>query len=221
MTDDQAGVETEEVANPQEAVEEQNDQQYNWNQARETMAEQKKRLEELEERNQTYQQQLAVFQNYMSNSQMQKQVQSEPEISDDDVLTGADLKKVLQAKENQINSQLTKYQRELAAMRLKSKYQDYDNVVGNTLKLAQTDTELAEALTSSSNPGLLAYHIGKSFEKKAEASRDAQRMVENASKPKSLSQAQTGTSGLSKTDYFLNMSDSDFEKHIAKVKFGA
>ena len=227
------GVTQENVADSQPAEPEaqQSSQEINWQKANETMAEQKRRLEELEQRNQTYQQQLGVFQNYMSQMQQQSSQQSQSpldRISEDDVITGGEFKAALQSmmqeKEQSFQQKLAQYEQQMSVMQMKAQYPDYDNVVRETVKMAEQNPALAEAIRSSSNPHLLAYQLGKANTgNSAMASRqveEARRMVENSQKPGSLAGATGGGGALSKADFIMNMSDQDFENHVAKVKRG-
>ena len=227
MTDNPGVQET--VAESQPAtpeVEAQQSQEMNWQAAQQTMAEQKQALEQLKQQNQTYQQQLGVFQNYM-NQQQASASQSSPldSISDDDVITGGEMKRAMQSmlseKERVFQEQMEAQKSQLAVMNLRSQYPDYENVVGNTLKMAENNPELAEAIRTSSNPALLAYQLGKATAPQAnQQAAQAQRIVENSQKPGSATHAATGGSALSKVDYFMDMSDADFEAHVGKVKRG-
>lgn len=223
---------TEEAAAPQAEPQEaqQSNQEVNWQAAQQTMAEQKTALEEAQRQNQTYQQQLNVFQNYMNQQQQQQVAQPAAApmdtFSDDDVMTGADMKRALgsmmEQKEQQFQKKLEEQQSQLAVMGMRSQYSDYDQVVQNAIKMAETNPELAEAIRTSSNPGLLAYQLGKAHAPQAnEQAAAAKRIVENSQKPGSASQAATGGSALSKVDFFSDMSNQEFESHIAKVKRGA
>ncbi len=229
MTEENAGVQ-EVVAEPQAETQsnEQSNQEMNWQAAQQTMAQQKQALEEAQRQNQTYQQQLNVFQNYMNQQQQQPAQAASPmdSFSDDDVITGADMKRALGSmmaeKEKQFQTELEQQKSQLAVMSLRSQYSDYDQSVQSAVKMAETNPELAEAIRTSSNPGLLAYQLGKAHgAQTSEQAATAKRMVENAQKPGSSSQAATGGSALSKVDYFMDMSDKDFEKHIASIKRGA
>jgi|DEB0MinimDraft_3_1074331.scaffolds.fasta_scaffold43466_2 hypothetical protein len=222
---DQEGVQ-EVVAEPQAEQEapEQDSQQINWQRANETMAQQKKRLDELEQQNRMFQQQQMLYQ---QQAQAAKQSTASPldSIADDDIVTGAEFKgtmsKLLQAEKQQFESALQQQQRELKTLSMRAQYSDYDKVVANTLKKAENDPALAQAIASSSDPHRLAYEIGRASMPAQQQVNDAKRIVENAQKPGSVSQAATGGSALAKVDYFMNMSDADFERHIASVKRGA
>jgi len=227
------GVTTENVADSQtaETTHEPSNQEINWQKANETMSEQKRRLEQLEQQNQTYQQQLGVFQNYMTQMQQQPaQSARSPldNLAEDDVVTGGEVKAVLQnvisQQEQSFQQKVAQYEQQMQIMQMKSQFPDYENVVRETVKMAEQNPALAEAIRTSSNPGLLAYQIGRNANAGAaqpsQQVEEARRMVENAQKPGSLAGATGGGGALSKADFFLNMSEQDFEQHVAKVKRG-
>ena len=145
-------------------------------------------------------------------------------------MTGADFKRAVSKVEERANkrveSELGEIKKQLGTMQAKSQYTDYDEVVGYTLKQAQNDPNLAQAIASSSNPQLLAYQLGKAtpdyLEKKQskKQSAEAQRIVENAQKPGSVNQATTGGGALSRSEWIKGCDDREFEAHIAKIKGG-
>lgn len=221
---------TEEAAAPQPEAPQQSNQEMNWQAAQETMAQQKQALDQLNQQNQTYQQQLNVFQNYMNQQQTQQVAQPSASpldfISDDDVVTGSEVKKAFSSafseKEKQFNQRIEQQEQQLNLLRMKAEHPDYQEVVQSAIKMAETNPELAEAIRTSSNPGILAYQLGKAnhVPQPSEQAVAAKRIVENAQKPGSAAQAATGGSALSQADYFMDMSPQDFEAHIAKVKRG-
>lgn len=204
-------------------------QEVNWQQARETMAQQKQQLDELAQQNQLLQQQQAMIQANAMQQAPQNVQSADPlqSMSDDDVLTGADFKKAIAGQVSQFQSALDKQSQQVKQMAMQSQYPDYQEVVGYTLRNANNDPALAQAIASSSDPQLLAYQLGKANPEYQQAqqakkhSADAQRIVENSQKPSAVSTAATGSGALSRADWFLNCSDRDLEQHIAKVKAGA
>jgi len=224
---DETGVE-EGVADPQvPATEEQGNQQINWQAAQSTMAEQKKAIEELRRDRDTRDQQLAVYQNYMNQQQQAPQESARSpldDINEDDVMTGADFKRTMSSmltqKEREMQNALQAQERKISLMAMRSQHSDYDEAVRNAVELAETNPELSAAISSSSNPQLLAYQLGKMHTQQPQASQvaAAQRMVENSQKPGSASQATTGSSALNAMDQVWNMPQDEFEKRIAMVK---
>jgi len=229
----ETGVQTESEAETQEQGQgSSSDQQSNWEQARQTMAEQKQRMELLEQQNRLLQQQQALYQSNQIQQQQQPAQQPQPweEVPDEEVLTGADFKKAMaqaaQSFEGSVNSRLESQQRELKTMAMRSQYPDYEKVVGYALKEAETNPGLAQAIATSSDPHTLAYELGKRSETYQSElavktkSREAERIIENSQKPGSVNGAVTGSGNLSKAEHFMSMSDREFESYVAKVKRG-
>ena len=200
-----------------------NQENVNWQAARETMAQQKQRLEQLEQQN-------ALLQRWAEQQSQQQQQVAQPAnpfegLSRDDVMTVGEFQGVLNStmsqKEEQFNRRVADLEKQQKLMSYRSKYQDYDNVVQDTLKKAETNPALAQAIMSSSDPHLLAYELGRSgYAEQRKAQANAARILENSNKPGSIANASTGGSALSSVDHIMNMSDADFEARIAAVKRG-
>lgn len=213
-------------------------QQINWQRANETMATQKQEIESLRQEKARMEQQQQLYQAYLQSVyQPQAQAQAQPEedpwaeIPDEDVPMGSNIKKAfgkaLSKKEEQFNRTVSELKAELNAMKLQASHGDYKDVVSFGLKAAQENPELANAMAASNNPALLAYYLGKSHPEYQERqwskkqSDEARKIVENSTLPGSQNRVAGGSSPLSKTNFFVDCSDQDFEKHIAKVKMGA
>lgn len=219
---EQEGV-TEAVAESQQQESQPNDQEVNWRKANETMAQQKQELEQLKQQN-------ALLQRWAENQNQAQQQVAQPanpldSMSEDDVLTVGEFKgafsTALEQEKAAMQRELQEVRKQQTLMQYRSQYSDYDNVIANTMKLAEQDPALAEAIASSKNPQLLAYRLGKpEYERQQQEAQKAQRMLENAAKPGSVANASTGGSGISSVDMILNMSDEEFEKRIASVKRG-
>lgn len=228
MTEEDTGV-VQDAADPQvPASEPKSNQEVNWQAAQQTMAEQKQAIDDLRRGQDTRDQQLAVYQNYMNQQQAQQaqapQRSALDDIADDDVLTGSDLKRtmssMLSQKETEMQSALQAQEQKIALMEMRSKHSDYDESVQRAVKLAETNPGLASALSSSSNPQLLAYELGRAQMNQPQASQvdAAKRMVENSQKPGAASQATTGGSTLNALDQIWDMPQQDFEQRIAGIK---
>ena len=140
------------------------------------------------------------------------------DMEDDDVITVADAKKLVA----QVEAKVDKV---LGEVTLSSQKSDYAEVIQNHLPVVlRANPALIDAISTSKNPHLLAYEIGKQdpeyVKKVAEKgqSEAARKAEENANKPGSASQAGGGGGGLTKADQFEKMSDDDLEKHIESVK---
>lgn len=233
MSEENTGVTEENVASSH------TDKEINWQKANETMSEQKKEIESLRQEKSRMEQQQQLYQAYLQSAYTPQSQQGQPaqeedpwaEIPDEDVPMGSNIKKafgkVLSKEKQQFNETVGQLRAELNSLKLQSSHSDYKDVVMYGLKAAQADPNLANAMASSSNPALLAYQLGKAHPEYQEKqwnqkqSDEAKRIVENSQLPGSANRAATGGSPLSKTNFFMDCSDEDFEKHIAKIKYGA
>lgn len=203
------------------------DKEANFAAMRETMAQQKARNDELELQNRYLQQQTALYESTI-NERRQQEAQKLPweTISDDELLTGAHFKSSMQNGLSMMERRLQQAEERLKQETFKARHADYNEVVGLTLKEAESNPALAQAIKSSSDPYLLAYTMGKRQQDLlAERNRqakvaEAERVIENSKKPGSVNSVHSGSAPLSKADRMLSMSDRDFEEYIARVKSG-
>lgn len=158
------------------------------------------------------------------------QVQRQPEpprkraiddINSDDLITGAQLKQAMAERE-------AEYQLMLGELQVKSQYSDYDEVTAKYgVPLIEKEPDLAQGFLAAPNKAAYLYKIGKLamnadrqpepvMQAPVQPSRDAQRMVENAKKPGTLSNAVGGAGNLSKADYYATMSDAEFTAFMNK-----
>lgn len=158
------------------------------------------------------------------------QVQRQPEpprkraiddINSDDLITGAQLKQAMAERE-------AEYQLMLGELQVKSQYSDYDEVTAKYgVPLIEKEPDLAQGFLAAPNKAAYLYKIGKLamnadrqpepvMQAPAQPSRDAQRIVANASKPGTLSNAVGGAGNLSKADYYATMSDAEFTAFMNK-----
>lgn len=183
------------------------DQDQNWKAAREQLASLKQENDRL---NQAVQQLYSV---------QQAPKQQEDTGSDDDLLTRAEMKRMLQEKEAQIGATLNE-------LRIQNQYRDFNDVVNkdNLSEITNNYPGLGEAIMSSKDPNLIAYVIGKNSERYRSKSQsqqqnaDAKKIIANSQKPGASATASSGGGALSKADFFMNMSDEDFEKEVSRVK---
>ncbi len=212
MTEEQ--VEAEEfvaVAEPEQEDQtsqqpEESGQDRNWKAVRDQLAQLKDENQELRQ----------AVQHVSYNQKPQEQADTS---NDEDLLTKGEVKKLLAEKEAQIGMTL-------AELKMKSQYNDFNEVVSNEVfeDLKREFPGLGEAIMSSKDPNLLAYAIGKNsdtYRKKSGSSKqseDAKQIIANSQKPGAVATASSGGGALSKADYFMNMSNTDFEQYVAKVK---
>lgn len=132
---------------------------------------------------------------------------------DDDIPNVADLRKEWEQRE-------ANYQARLEEMQVAQMHPDYAEVLDKYVApLIKQKPHLAEGIQGAQNKALFAYELGKMAQQMSDnavprppqKSETAQRIVDNARKPGTLSQA-GGTAAISKADYYANLSDADFMK---------
>lgn len=136
-------------------------------------------------------------------------------LDDTDVLTVGEFKKALQSKDQQ-------YQASLKEIQTMQKNPDYQEVVTKYLpEVLKSNPELRRSLETTQDYQL-AYHLAKNseqyrkdHEQPVQKSKEAQKIIENASKAGSLSSAGAGTP-ISEAMRYKDMSDEDFQKVVAR-----
>lgn len=122
------------------------------------------------------------------------------------------------------------YQARIEELQVAQQYPDYAEVIQKyTAPLINQKPHLYEGIQGSKNKALFAYELGKMYQQQQHInpaptptlpSQNAQRIVENARKPGTLSSA-GGQSTLSKADYYASMSDAEFmrvaNKHLGEI----
>lgn len=116
----------------------------------------------------------------------------------------------------------TMYQARLEELQFAQSHPDYAEVLDKYLApLVKQKPHLARGIQASDHPSLMAYELGKMAQQMQErrestvVNENAQRIVENAKKPGTLSQA-GGQSALSQADYYASMTDREFMKFAGK-----
>ena len=128
---------------------------------------------------------------------------------EDDTPTVGEMRREWQVKERG-------YQERLEEMEVAQRYSDYGEVMEKfTIPLMREKPHLVQGIQGAQNKALFAYELGKLAQQSSQVqaqpqvSETAQRIVENARRPGTLSSA-GGQSVLSKADYFATMSDAEF-----------
>jgi len=147
-------------------------------------------------------------------------------MADDEVVTAADMKKLLGGLEGKIDSALAR-----SAVEALPDYHALTNThlrnVFNALPEADRPG-MAQMIRDARNPRMAAYNLGKmdpAYRDKGktpgitpdqQAEADRARLAANANKPGSVSAAVTST-GLSAGDYFNSMNDDQFDAEVQRV----
>lgn len=117
----------------------------------------------------------------------------------------------------------SEYQSRIEELQVQQMHPDYAEVIQKHLvPLIQSKPHLARSIQTAENKAMFAYELGLMakqaqqqqapvISEQPRVSETAQRIVENARKPGTLSQT-GGQGALSKADYYASMSDKDFAK---------
>lgn len=136
-------------------------------------------------------------------------------LKDDDIPSVAELRKEFEQRESN-------YQNRIEELQVAQAHPDYAEVIEKyAIPLVKQKPHLAEGIQGASNKALFAYELGKMAQAMQQSttapavSENAQRIVQNAKKPGTLSQA-GGQGALSKADYIASMSDAEFYQYASK-----
>lgn len=152
-----------------------------------------------------------------ANQNHQAQVQQDQlnSLSDHDVLTVGEAKKVL--------GQMEKKRRmEMEEIKMTQTHPDYTDVIKNYLpKVLSEDPELRIEIENARNPYKMAYMLAKKSteyvdkERTKKKSEDAERIIANSQKTGNLSAVGTG-SAITKASFYKSMNDDEFRKMMNK-----
>lgn len=183
---------------PQESIQSEAQQQpveskqdRNWREMRQKLEHYEKKLADLEQKNQP------------------KAVEEEDiNLSDDDIVTAKDVKKLAKKMAREIVAQdRMRYEADTAEDRLRTKYSDFDEVVNedNVKKLLREEPELAKVLKSTADPyakGVAAYRYIRMMERANPEAVDKQVIRQNLAKPRTTTSIKD--SGLDHVDEFAS-----------------
>jgi hypothetical protein len=219
------------VADSGNVVEEQadeglSDKEMNFRAMREEIAKMKAEKEALEQNFDTWKRELAS--NNVQRQPEPPRKRAIDELPDDDIITGAQLKKMLAEKDAEYTRVLQEQELLNQETRVKAQYSDYDEVATKYgIPLLKQEPDLSQAFVASQNKAAFLYKLGKMHQLSqsppaAESSvqrqepNKAQRILDNSRKPGTLSGAVSGQSGISKADYFASMPDKEFQTLMMK-----
>lgn len=138
-------------------------------------------------------------------------------MGDSDIPNVGEIRKEWEARESA-------YQSKISELEFAQYHPDYAETLDKHLApLVKNKPILAEVIRNSPNPAMAAYEIGQLAKGaisntppiQTQKSINAQRIVDNARKPGTLSQT-GGQGALSKADYYANMSDTEFAKFASQ-----
>lgn len=181
-------------------------------------------LKEVKNVNQNLADQVELYKANMNQNPQPKKEESEfDKIEDDDLLTFNQVKTMIRNIEGKYNAEIQK-------LGLGQKDNNYEDVIKTYLpKIIKDDPELTETIRTSNNPLKLAYKLaclnpefkkeGKTKTESTVVEDEVDKIIANAKKPGSVSNASGGaSSGLGAAAKFEQMSDEEIMKRVAEIK---
>lgn len=157
---------------------------------------------------------LSLMQATQTQVPAQKEADEFEGLTDKDVLTVGEAKKLMQRFNNQ-------FQMSVDELKVAQKYTDYQDVVTRYLpEVLKTTPSLKNSLLKSQDYEL-AYYLAKNSDKYRKENKttkrnaDAERIIQNASQGASMSSV-GGTSPIQTAKQYSKMSDDDFSKEVAR-----
>jgi hypothetical protein len=171
--------------------------------------------------------QVAILLQQQQQMKLPQQQQAPPDpfekLDDDDVITVADMKRVLKMYSQQQQQQQSQQpQMDPRELQLRAQYDDYDDAIKQIPDLLKETPHLRSAIINSENPYLTAYSLVQLYKGKAKSDDDnetATKLMDNLAKPRSAGKVTSG-SGATKANYYATLDDKGLDAMIAKVKRG-
>lgn len=205
------------VASAGNQSQEVSEKEYNFKALRDSIAEQKA---EREAERLRYQQELENMRYQMQQMQAPQQEPHDPldGLDNDDLLTVDKFRKAQQLQQQRYEQELMSLRNENLENRARLRHSDYDEVMEKySIPLLRNDQDFASGIRNAQDPAEYAYKIGQMMmrseqqrQPEPQISRDAQRLVENARKPSTLSNVRGGQQAISTAEMYETMSDKDF-----------
>lgn len=202
------------------------EKELNFRALRESIAQEK---HEREAERLRYQQELEFMKSQVAQMQKpEKRILDDQQ--DDDLLTVGKYRQAQQDYEKMLRQQEEAYKLKVNELEAKVSNPDYDEVVEKySIPLLQNNRDFAIGLQTAENKAKYAYELGKMYRdsqlkaqiapapvQETQMSRRAEKIVENASKPGTLSSARGGQPSLSKAEYYASMSEAEFNALVSK-----
>lgn len=210
------------IADSSKMVDEVSEKEFNFKALRDSIAQEKAEREAERHR---YQQELENMRAQIANSREEPRKGALDDLADDDLMTVEKFRQVQQEQQERYQEELNTLRYENLENRARLQHSDYNDVMEKySIPLLRNNRDFARAFQNAENPAEFAYEIGRmqmnSMPKQPslepQISQKAERIVENARKPGTLSSARGGQPSLSKADFYASMSEKDFQDMVAK-----
>lgn len=228
---EEAPTEVQEVVDVQS---EPSEKELNFKALRETIAQEKAEREAEKLR---FQQEIEYMRSQLAETKQVPKKSVLDDERDDDLLTVGKYRQTQQEYEQLLKQQEENYRLKLNELEVKLKHPDYDEVLEKySIPLLKNNRDFARAFQTAEAKAQFAYDLGKKemllaqyheMQQKpqqpveTQSSQKAERIVANASKPQTLSNARGGQPSLSKAEYYASMSDAEFnalvERNLTEV----
>jgi len=148
-------------------------------------------------------------------------------MSDDDIVTVADQKKLASANRKELQGMVTGMASEVEQLKFAVSHPDYKEVIPKLKIVLDQDPELSGKILSdiqnSRNPLQTAYNYARLVKDTAKPAEndfmsELEKIMANENKPSSPASVGSGSAATSGGDKYSSMSDADFLKHTLKVK---
>lgn len=191
--------------------------EYNFKALRDSIAQEKA---EREAERQRYQQELENVRYQMQQMQAPQEAESDPldGLDSDDLLTVDKFRQAQHQQQQRYEQEISNLRYENLENRARLRHTDYNDVMEKySIPLLRNDPDFASGFRNASDPAEYAYKIGRMMmgteqarQPEPQISRDAQKIVENARKPSTLSNVRGGQAAISTAELYETMSDKDF-----------
>lgn len=203
-------------------IEEVSEKEFNFRALRDSIAQEKAEREAERFR---YQQELEMMRSQIANTQSEPKKGVLDDLSGDDLMTVEKFRQVQQEQQERYQEELNTLRYENLENRARLSHPDYNEVMEKySIPLLRNNRDFARAFQNAENPAEFAYELGrmqmgstpKEPAPEPQINHRAERIVENARKPGTLSSARGGQPSLSKADFYASMSEKEFQEMVAK-----
>lgn len=214
-------VPVDQIVDSDKMVDNTSEKEFNFKALRESIAQEKA---EREAERQRYQYELENMRSQI-NSRAEPQKGALDDMSEGDLMTVEKYRKAQAEQQQRYEAELTTLRYENLENRARLQHSDYDEVMDKySIPFLRNNEDFARAFQVAKDPAHFAYTLGKmqmtpeptQRAPEPQISRDAERMIQNAKKPGTLSSARGGEPTISKADLYSQMTQAQFDALVAK-----
>lgn len=225
-TEKASGTDENHIQHSKEMVDTASEKEFNFKALRDSIAQEKSSRESERQRYQLELENMRYEMQRLTSTNESQISRSDPldGLAGDDLLTVDKFRQAQQEQQQRYENELTALKYENLENRARLRHSDYNDIMEKySIPLLRNDQDFASGFKNAADPAEYAYKIGymmmaseKSQAPEPQINRDAQRLVENARKPSTLSNVRGGQNAISTADYYESMSDKDFADLVKK-----